>query len=138
MTLSPRGIAALAGSLLMITACSGSTSSSSGPTASGPKASSWPPLPTEYVSGRPATQADVAAGRALFAAQVENGPPAQPSLVSVPQYAYCEDKGRRFRAIVVQAEVTQGMELLGVRNVDAGGGLVTLASSCQLLGQHPQ
>jgi len=131
----------------LMSACAGSTPATPPPATPAPVAAPpaaaasadppWPPLPTDFVSGRVATPADVGAGRALFAAQLENAPPAQPSKLLVPQYAYCHDAGRRIRAVVIQAEIAAGMELLGVRIVDTGKGLVTLASSCQLLGQSP-
>jgi hypothetical protein len=45
----------------------------------------WPPLPADFVSGRVATPADVGAGRALFAAQLQNAPPSQPSKLPSPE-----------------------------------------------------
>jgi hypothetical protein len=123
-------------------ACASSTSvtappatASAAPGANAP--TPWPPLPTDFVSGRVATRHDVVAGRALFSAETMNAAQAEPSSVPVPQYAYCWQEGQRIRAIVVQAEIAAGMELLGVRIVETGKGLITLFSSCELLGKSP-
>lgn len=97
----------------------------------------WPPLPSEFVAGRTATEADVKAGRAFFVAGVRNGPPSEPLAIEVPQYARCEVEGRTFRAIVIQAERAAEIEMLGLRDIDAGKNTISVRSSCQLLGQSP-
>lgn len=97
----------------------------------------WPPLPSEFVAGRTATEEDVKAGRAIFVAGVRNGPPSEPLPIEVPQYARCEVEGRTFRAIVMQAELAAEIEMLGLRDIDAGKNTISVRSSCQLLGQNP-
>ena len=98
----------------------------------------WPPLPREFVAGRTATEADVKAGRAFFVAGVRNGPPSEPLAIEVPQYARCEVEGRKFRAIVIQAERAAEIEMLGLRDIDAGNNTISIRSSCQLLGRTPR
>jgi hypothetical protein len=97
----------------------------------------WPPLPSKFVAGRTATEEDVKAGRAFFVAAVRNGPPSEPLAMEVPQYARCEVEGRKFRAIVIQAERAAEIEMLGLRDIDAGKNTISVRSSCELLGQSP-
>jgi hypothetical protein len=65
-----------------------------------------PPLPKEgFISGRVATPAEAATGKAVFSAMV-NGAPAKstPIRIQIPQYAYYTEGAERTRVIVLQAE----------------------------------
>jgi hypothetical protein len=99
--------------------------------------SSWPALPSQFVSGRPATPADVGEGRAVFAAQPDAQVSVQPLHIQVPQYAYCAPDGIRMAGVIVQAETAQRMEVVGFRPLAGTKAYVTLLSSCELLGQSP-
>lgn len=39
--------------------------------------------------------------------------------------------------IVIQAELAAEIEMLGLRDIDAGKNTISVRSSCQLLGQTP-
>ena len=96
----------------------------------------WPPLPASgFVSGRPATNADVAAGRAAFSLQAQGVVIGKPTDVTVPQYAFLVEEGsKRTPGIVIQAEVGQGIRMLGFRPLTGGALLAALESEFELLG----
>ena len=79
----------------------------------------WPSLPSDgYIRGRPATEADIEAGRAVFVAADGDRVIGRPLPITIPQYAYFLDEGKRVPAIVVQAEEARGRKLLGARLFD--------------------
>ena len=98
--------------------------------------SAWPPLPTDFVSGRPARPEDVAAGRAVFAGQTQPSGGIRALQMEVPQYAYCEFNGTTFAGVIVQAENAQGMDIVGFRPYSREP-FITLLRDCRLLGQTP-
>jgi hypothetical protein len=101
------------------------------------RAERWPPLPEQkFVAGRAATRADVAAGRAVFAAETGGVLVGKPLKVAIPQYAYYSEGGKRTPAIVVQAEEAQGLKPVGVRLAD-GKGRHRPPKDIQLLGKKP-
>ena len=94
----------------------------------------WPSLPSRgFVTGRPATLADVAAGNAAFAAEVKGKSNGKPIRVAIPQYAYFKDGKQRVPVIVIQAEEAQGRKLVGARTTD-GKYVVGLITDFELLG----
>ena len=94
----------------------------------------WPALPkTGFISGKAATQADVDAGNAVFAAQVGSEIIGKPINITIPQYAYHLEKGKRIRVIIIQAEEAQGQKIIGAKII-AGGELVGLLNEFELLG----
>jgi hypothetical protein len=106
-------------------------------------AEEWPPLPKEgFISGRVATAAEAASGKAVFAATV-GGVPAKstPIRIQIPQYAYCTEGAERSPVIVLQAEnveIPQGgkivkMSLVGAIHPDAKR-FIGLLANCELLG----
>jgi hypothetical protein len=101
-------------------------------------AQAWPPLPTAgFISGRPATDADVAAGNAIFVLKAYGSYFGKPLDIVVPQYAYLTKRGAKpVPVIVVQAEVGKGMKVYGVRAFD-GDKSVVRDYELQLLGVKP-
>jgi hypothetical protein len=98
-----------------------------------PASTDWPVLPvTGFITGRSATQEDIAAGNAVFAIG-ENA--SRPMSMEIPQFAYWSDEeGRRQPVIVVQAESgPNGEEIVGLRGLDGSEMVVTL-SELTLLG----
>ncbi|MDQ4086700.1 MAG: hypothetical protein M3177_01595 [Pseudomonadota bacterium] len=96
----------------------------------------WPELPSSgFLSGRSATESDVAAGNAVFAIQPNSRGPMP---VEIPQYAYWnDDEGQRHPVIMVQAEYgPNGEEIVGLRGLD-GSEIVATLSEVTLLGQAP-
>jgi hypothetical protein len=95
----------------------------------------WPPLPTSgFISGRPATDKDVAAGNAVFVLRAYGIAFGTPLDVSIPQYAYLTKRGApAVPVIVVQAEQGRGIKVFGVRGL--GGQTATAKDSeLRLLG----
>jgi hypothetical protein len=96
----------------------------------------WPPLPaTGFITGRKATQDDVAKGDAAFFLGMS-----EPLTIEIPQYAYhVEEKtGKRTAGIVVQAERTpDGKDLVAIHPVEGGGHLVGMLGEFKLLGKVP-
>ena len=92
----------------------------------------WPELPTSgFVSGRAATEADVAAGNAAFSLQGAG----RPLALAIPQYAiWRSEDGARVPVIVVQAEAApDGAEIIGLRKPD-GSEIVATRAEVTLLG----
>ena len=97
----------------------------------------WPKLPTEgFISGKPATKADVDADRAVFA-YVNGKGKSTPLTITIPQYAFMKKKGqdKKIRIIVVQAEKVNGMNVVGYINIKTGKRAITLLKHVKLLGQ---
>jgi hypothetical protein len=119
----------------------GSTPGSSQSPASGAGQSvgqSWPPLPTTgFISGRAATDKDVADGNAVFALRAYGVAFGKPLDVVIPQYAYLTKNGQqKLPVIVVQAEEGKGIKIFGIRDFD-GTTATAKQSELQLLGTHP-
>lgn len=84
---------------------------------------------TPCISGRPATDADVAAGIAVF---YVDGPSVAASL-SLPCCAYQQlDNDAEVPVVVIQAEIGPHGTILGVRPLTGGNG-ICLASEVRLL-----
>jgi hypothetical protein len=100
-------------------------------------AQSWPPLPASgFISGRPATDQDVAAGNAVFVLKAYGSFFGKPLDIVVPQYAYLTKAGKRIPVFVVQAELGKGRKLFGVRAFN-GEKWVARDYEIQLLGLSP-
>jgi hypothetical protein len=99
---------------------------------------SWPPLPTTgFVSGRAATDKDVAEGNAVFVLRAYGAAFGKPLDVVIPQYAYLIKNSRqKLPVIVVQAEEGKGIKIFGIRDFD-GKTATAKQSELQLLGTHP-
>ena len=90
-------------------------------------ASDWRGTP--HISGRPATEADVAAGLAVFYVPGESA--AAPMSLPCCAYQLLED-GTEQSVVVIQAELAPQGTLLGVRFLTGGNG-ICLATEVQLL-----
>ena len=112
------------GALLL---CVASTSGSA-------QSTSWPPLPKQgFITGRAATQADVAAGNAIFAAGAGETIVGTPLQISIPQYAYHNEAGKKVPVVIVQAEEVRGKRIVGAREF-GGQELAGLLEEFELLG----
>jgi hypothetical protein len=98
----------------------------------------WPPLPTTgFVSGRAATDKDVADGNAVFVLRAYGVAFGKPLDVVIPQYAYLIRSGQqKLPVIVVQAEEGKGIKIFGIRDFD-GKTATAKQSELQLLGARP-
>jgi len=98
----------------------------------------WPPLPSKgFVSGRPATDEDVAAGNAVFVLKAYGAYFGKPMDVVIPQYAWFTPRGEKPKpVIVVQAEIGKGIKLFGVRGLD-GTTATARDYEIRLLGTAP-
>jgi hypothetical protein len=98
----------------------------------------WPPLPaTGFISGRPATDQDVANGDAVFVLKAYGVYFGKPLDIVIPQYAYLTKRGDKpVPVIVIQAEVGKGMKIFGVRGLDGDKSAVR-DYQLQLLGGKP-
>ncbi len=97
----------------------------------------WPDLPRAcFVSGRPATVADVKAGCAVFVATSNGKPVGKPLDIEIPQYAIHTDRktGKKSRVIVIQAEEAEGMKVVGYKIVGTRRKVVDMLDSLVLLG----
>jgi hypothetical protein len=101
-------------------------------------AQGWPPLPTTgFISGRPATDKDVADGNAVFVLKAYGTYFGKPLDIVIPQYAYLTKRGdKRVPVIVIQAEQARAIKLFGVRALD-GDPSVVKDFELQLLGTKP-
>ena len=88
----------------------------------------WPKLAgQQFLAGRAGTEADVASGKAVFAAH------GVPLHIIVPQYAYFFEAGSETPVVVVQAELSNGAKILGA--VDSKGNkLIGTLPEFKLLG----
>ena len=98
----------------------------------------WPALPaTGFVSGRAATDKDVADGNAVFALRAYGIAFGKPLDIVIPQYAYLIRNGQqKLPVIVVQAEDGKGIKIFGIRDFN-GKTATAKQSELQLLGTHP-
>ena len=101
-------------------------------------AQTWPALPAKgFVSGRPATDQDVADGNALFVLKARGVYFGKPLDIVIPQYAYLLKRGGKpVPVIVIQGEQERNIKLFGVRGLD-GDVFVVRAPELQLLGAKP-
>jgi hypothetical protein len=98
------------------------------------QAGSWPPLPkTGFIVGQAATNADVDAGNAAFVAAINGVSIGVPIKITIPQYAYYKENGKKLPVIVIQAEEAQGQKLVGARQIN-GQDVVGLIADFELLG----
>lgn len=98
----------------------------------------WPPLPTAgFIAGRPATQADVDAGNAIFLLGDAARSTGTPLAIDIPQYALFDDEGIITVVVVVQAESEAGVSQIGARKAD-GTPLIGLLGAFKLVGTQPQ
>lgn len=102
----------------------------------------WPPLPKAgFISGRIATEKDVAERNAVFAPKASGTIAGKSRAIDIviPQYAYVRDDktGARRPAVIVQAEETQALQVVGVRFTDAPGQAIHALESIELLGTKP-
>jgi hypothetical protein len=99
---------------------------------------SWPALPTAgFISGRPATDKDVADGNAVFVLRAYGVPFGKPLDVTIPQYAYLTKRSQQpVQVIVVQAEQGKGIKIFGVRD-RSGKAATARESEVRLLGANP-
>jgi len=96
----------------------------------------WPELPKEgFISGRPATHDDIAAGNALFVLEAGGKIIGKPLDIKIPQYAYHIDEktGKRTPGIIIQAEHAQGKKIVGMRTLN-GTEIAGLFREYELLG----
>ena len=85
-------------------------------------ASEWRGVPCTV--GRPASEADVAAGSAVF--YVQGGSTAAP--ISLPSCAIRSlEDGSEQPVVIIQAELAQDGIVLGVRPLSGGNGICTVA-----------
>src|SRR5271169_1106645 len=99
----------------------------------------WPPLPsTGFVSGRPATDEDVASGSAVFVLKQYGTYFGKPLAVTIPQYAYWNKKGEQqpVPVIVIQAEQERNLKIFGIRDL-VGKTATVKDTDLQLLGANP-
>ena len=88
----------------------------------------WPKLTgQQFLAGRAGTEADVASGKAVFAAH------GVPLPITIPQYAYFVEADSKTPVVVVQAELSNGAKVLGA--VDSKGNkIVGTLPEFKLLG----
>jgi hypothetical protein len=86
---------------------------------------------TPCLAGRPATQADVAAGRAVFST---SGGESRPIDLGLPRCALHSDQatGKKTPVIIIQAEEAKGLKIVGYRLLGGGYG-ACLLSELELL-----
>lgn len=98
----------------------------------------WPDLSTiKYVSQRPATEADINDGAAVFLLRSEGVNIGTPMNLDVPQYAIHTDgeNGEISHVVVIQAEEANGQQVIGALVVGSNEFMAGLASEFKLLGQ---
>lgn len=96
----------------------------------------WPTLPTTgFISGRPATQRDVADGNAGFSAEVAGEVIGHPLPITIPQYAIWTDgNGRKVPVVIIQAELARNLEIFGLKLAN-GESVICTRAELVLLGQ---
>jgi hypothetical protein len=98
----------------------------------------WPDLPTTgFISGRPASKEDIAAGNAAFSlsGQSDGALP-----IKIPQYVLWSDEtGKQHPMILVQAErAPDGTEIVGLRDFNGAETVGTLPEIKLLGTEKPQ
>jgi hypothetical protein len=101
------------------------------------QSSAWPPLPAKgFISGRPATDEDVANGNAIFVLKAHGVYFGKPVDMAIPQFAYLKRGGKTVPVIIIQAEQERSIKIFGVRGLD-GDASVAKEPELQLLGTKP-
>lgn len=98
----------------------------------------WPPLPKKgFITGKPATKADVEARRAVFA-YIHKSVKAVPIKMTLPQYGILNvpKTSISIRVIVLQGEKINGRSWLGYIDIKTGKRAVALIENIRLLGQN--
>lgn len=98
----------------------------------------WPDLSTiKYVSQRPATEADINEGAAVFILQSEGINIGNPMSMDIPQYAIHTDgeTGEKSNVVVIQAEEANGQQVIGAVIVGSNEFMAGLANEFKLLGK---
>jgi hypothetical protein len=99
----------------------------------------WPKLPEAgFLSGRFATVGDVDRGEAVFSQRNDDGFPAEPYPIDIPQYAiWLDEDGTKIPVVIVQAERQiadkDGDPIFGLRGLE-GEAIVATAPEGELLG----
>ena len=99
----------------------------------------WPTMPTKFVSGRLATHEDLANGNAVFLIEAGGKQLTIPTQqYRIPQFAYLlQADGKKRPAVLVQAELMDGEPVLGLRDAD-GEMIIASDKEVELLGlTHP-
>ena len=97
----------------------------------------WPDLPqTCFVSGRPATSADVDTGCAAFLINVKGEAAGTPIKLDIPQYALHIDEatGKETPVIIIQAEENGEIKAVGYRELGTDQLGAALLREVRLLG----
>lgn len=97
----------------------------------------WPDLPkTCFVSGRPATSADVDSGCAAFLINVKGQAAGTPIKLDIPQYAMHVDEttGKETPVILIQAEENGEIKAVGYRELGTDQLGAALLREVRLLG----
>ena len=100
--------------------------------------SAWPPLAEiGHIKGKVATKDDVNADKAVFAYTKANSR-STPIDITIPQYALLktEKANKNSRIIVIQAEIVNGLNMLGYINILTGKKAIALMKQVKLLGQN--
>lgn len=98
----------------------------------------WPLLSgVKHIKDRPATQKDVDAGNAVFAAVVKGQSVGKPIKMTIPQYAFHIDGKTKKPVIIIQAEDAQGIKMVGAIDL-AGESLAATLKEFELIGTNPK
>ena len=101
------------------------------------EAITWPDLPHScFVSGRPATSADVDTGCAAFLINVKGQAAGTPIKLDIPQYAMHIDEatGKETPVIIIQAEENGEIKAVGYRELGTDQLGAALLREVRLLG----
>ena len=97
----------------------------------------WPELPSSgFLYGRAAITADVDSGMAVFTLKINGKYVGEPIDIRIPQYAFRidEETGVESPVIIVQAETTGEVSVVGFLTVGEEGNGVALFREFRLLG----
>lgn len=96
----------------------------------------WPDLTSDcFVRARPATQADVHKGCAAFVIGKDGLSGGVPLDIQIPQYAWhVEESGKRSPVVLIQAEESSGIKVVGYEDLNSGGLRAALLKEMVLLG----
>lgn len=98
----------------------------------------WPDLSRiKHVSQRSATEADINEGSAVFLLQSGGVNIGSPMAIDIPQYAIHTDgkTGEESKVVVIQAEETNGQQVIGALIVGSNEFMAGLANEFKLLGK---
>jgi len=97
----------------------------------------WPDLKEiQHVARRPATEADIKNGAAVFLLQSQGASSGLPLDIVIPQYALHRDEenGKMTPVIVIQAEESNGKKVIGAYEFKTRKYVVGLLNEFKLLG----